>query len=49
MTAPQEMMCYLLFDELCDDIMQNFVIGYSNSGVEAEYKQRKKRVPVEFM
>ena len=35
-TASQEMMCYLLFDELCDDTMKNLVIGYSNSGVGAE-------------
>ena len=36
MTASQERMCYLLFDELCDDTMNNFVIVYSNSGVGAE-------------
>ena len=41
-TASQERMCYLLFDELCDDTMQNFVIGYSNSGVGAEWITEKQ-------
>ena len=27
----QEMTCFLLFDELCDDTAQNFAVGNSNS------------------
>ena len=42
MTASQEMMCYLLFDELCGDTMKNFVIGYSNSRVGAECINRER-------
>ena len=41
-TASQERMYYLLFDELCDDTMNNFVIGYSNSGVGAECINRER-------
>ena len=50
MAASQEMMCFLLLDELCDDTVENFLIGDSTSddGVLAlAYKQRKKRVRVE--
>ena len=31
MTASQEMTCFLLFDKLCDYIVQNFVVSSSNS------------------
>ena len=31
MAASQEMTCFLLFDKLCHYIVQNFVVGSSNS------------------
>ena len=31
MTASQEMTCFLLFDKLCDYIVQNFMVDSSNS------------------
>ena len=50
MVGSQEMMCFLLFDELCD-VTVIVLIGDSNSddGGQAlvAYKQRKKRVRVE--
>ena len=31
MTASKEMTCFLLFDKLCDYIVQTFVVGSSNN------------------
>ena len=43
MTASQEMICFLLFNKLCDYTVRNFVVGSSNR----DDGTRKTRVKVE--
>ena len=41
-TASQKVMCFLLFDKLCDYTGQNLVVGNSNSD-DGRYKTDKER------
>ena len=41
-TVSQEMMCFVLFDKLCDYTVQNLVVGSSNSD-DGTYKTNQER------